>query len=137
MKHASRKQQGMTLGGLIILLAFIAVLVTFAVRAFPLYNEKMQIVAALNSIASQPDAARLSEGEVRSRFLRNLTATTNIDRFNDRNIKEYLNVERPKKSGEPKVIHLAYESRNKLVADLNLLLVFDEKIPLRGNEGGN
>lgn len=136
MKHASRTQQGMTLGGLIILLAFIAILVTFVVRAFPLYNEKMQIVAAINSIVSQPDSAKFTESEVRSRFLKNLTATTNIDRFNDRNIKEYLNVERPKKSSDPKVIHLAYESRNKLVADLNLVLVFDQTFPLRGNEGG-
>jgi Tfp pilus assembly protein PilE len=135
MKHVSRTQHGMTLGGLIIVLGFIAVLVTFAVRAFPLYNEKMQIVAALNSVASQPDAARMSERDARSRFLKNITATTNIDRFNDRNIKQYLNIVGGK-SGEPKSIHFVYESRNKLVADLQLLLSFDRKIPLRGNAGG-
>ena len=137
MKHVSRTQHGLTLGGLIIVLGFIAVLVTFAVRAFPLYNEKMQIVSALNSVANQPDAATLSENEVRQRFLRNLTATTNINRFHDRNIKDHLKVVRGKSASEPKKsIHFVYEARNKLVADLQLLLEFDQKFPLRGNEGG-
>lgn len=135
MRNIRSKQKGLTLGGLIFVLSFIACLVTFAVRAFPLYNEKMQVVSAMNSVVSQPDSAGMSERELRTKFLSNMYATTNIRRFEETNIKDYMSVEKPKSAGDPKVVHLAYEARNKLVADLQLVLVVDMEFPVRGNEG--
>lgn len=130
------QQQGMTLGGLIIVLAFIGILVTFAVRAFPLYNEKMQIVSAMNSVTSKPDAAGMSDGEILKAFLRSIEATTNIQRFNDRNIKDYVKVVKPVKKGDPKMLQVTYQSTNALVADLKLLMDFDQQMPLQGNANG-
>lgn len=136
MKQIRAYQRGMTLGGLIIVLAFIGVLVTFAVRAFPLYNEKMQIVSAMNSIASRPDSAKMSTSEIQKSLLRSLEATTNIQRFNDRNIKDHVQVLKPAKSGDPRMLQVTYQATNKLFADLQLMLDFNQQMPLRGSEGG-
>lgn len=136
MRRMRARQEGLTLGGLMFVLAFIGAVVTFAVRAFPLYNEKMQVVAALNSVVSNPEAAGMSDNQLRSQFVKNMFATTNIRRFDDKNVKDYITIEKPTVAGEPKVVHLQYESRNKLVYDLELLMVVDQEFPVRGNEGG-
>jgi len=137
MKNLTKYQSGITLGGLIIVLAFIGVLVTFAVRAFPLYNEKMQIVSSMNSIATRPDAAKMSERDIQVAFLRSIEATTNLQRFNDTNVKDYVKVEKPKQKGDPRTMHIQYQQSNILFADLHLLLIFDHQLPLRGNQEGD
>jgi hypothetical protein len=136
MRKLRAKQEGLTLGGLIFTLSFIAIVVLFAVRAFPLYNEKLQIVSAVNSVVSQPDSAKASDADLRKKFLSNMYATTNIRRFDESNVKKFVLIEKPKSAGDPKVFHLKYEARNKLVADLELVLKVDQKFPVRGNEGG-
>ena len=133
MKKLRTYQRGMTLGGLIIVLGFIGILVTFTVRAFPLYNEKFQIVSAMNNVAADPESGGKSETEIQKTFLKNIEATTNIQRFNDHNLKEYVHVIKPAKKGDPKLLQVTYQSTNKLVADLELLMNFDQKIPLQGN----
>lgn len=123
----------MTLGGLLIVLGFIGILVLFAVRAFPLYNEKMQIVSAMNTVSSKPEAAGMSQKEIGMAFLKNLQATTNNNRFNERNIKEFLEVVKPEAKGDPKQLWVHYEASNALFQDLYLALKFDVKMPLAGN----
>ena len=41
MMKTFAKQQGMTMWGLVFLLGFIAIVVLFTLRAYPLYYEKM------------------------------------------------------------------------------------------------
>ena len=136
MRQMRARQEGLTLGGLMFVLAFIGVVVMFAVRAFPLYNEKMQVMSAMNSVISHPDSASMTDKEIRDTFLKNMYATTNIRRFDEKNIKDFLTIEKPKKAGDSKTVHLAYEARGALVYDLELVLVVDQAFPVRGNEGG-
>ena len=131
MNKMATNQKGLTFIGLVFVLGFIAILVLFVLRAFPLYNEKFQVVSAMKSIVTRPDATELSNQEIRKYFMRNI-AVTNITRFNSQNIKEYLQITKPKKRGEPKVLSLSYQATSKLFADLNLTLAFDEKMPLSG-----
>lgn len=137
MKSMRSRQRGMTLAGLMFVLGFIGVVVLFAVRAFPLYNEKMQVVSAMNSVAAKPEAASMSEKEVASAFLKNLQATTNIQRFTDKNVKEMVEVIKPEAKGEPKQLWVHYQASNVLFRDLFLMLNFDVKMPLRGNAAGS
>lgn len=129
------RQSGITFWGLCFVLFFIGVLVLFTLRAFPLYNEKFQIMSAINSIVDRPDASKLSESDVRKYFMRNIQIT-NIDRFNDRNVKDHVTVIKPKNRGEPRIMHVQYEARNDLFSDLDLVLTFDVKKPLRGPGAG-
>ncbi|MFQ5660571.1 MAG: DUF4845 domain-containing protein [Gammaproteobacteria bacterium] len=125
-------QRGITFIGLLFIFGFIAIVVLFALRAFPLYNEKMQVISAMNSITQRPDAAKMSVREVRKYFLRNIEATTNIQRFTDQSVKKLVMVEKPGKKGQPKLLHVHYQATNKLISDLQLLLEFDKKMELRG-----
>jgi len=134
MKHSMKQQTGLTFIGLCFVLSFIAIVVVFVLRVFPLYNEKFQIEAAMNTVVSQPESAKRSIADTRSAFMRAL-AVTNINRFNNKNIKDHVNIIKPAKSGEPPMLHIQYQATNKLVADIQLLLVFDKKLPLSGSTG--
>lgn len=136
MRQSRRLQSGMTVGGLLFVLSFIGIVVLFVVRAFPLYNEKMQIVSAMKSVVSRPEAAGLSEREVTMAFLKNIEATTNIQRFSEKNLKEMVEVVKGDGKGDPKQLYVHYQATNVLYKDLNLMLNFDQKMPLRGNPSG-
>lgn len=136
MKHSMRQQRGLTFIGLCFILSFIAIVVIFVLRLFPLYNEKFQIEAAMQTVASQPEAAKRNVADTRSAFMRSL-AVTNINRFNNKNIKDHVNIAKPAKSGEPPMLHVQYQATNKLFADIQLLLTFDKKIPLSSAGAGS
>jgi hypothetical protein len=131
MRRMIKKQNGLTGIGLMFILAMIAGVVLIALRLFPLYNEKFQIVSAMNSVVARPNATKFTTKKAGKAFLTAL-AVTNINRFDDNNVKESLVVLKPRKKGEPRMLHLHYESRNKFFADIQFLLVFDKKIPLTG-----
>jgi len=131
MRRMMKNQSGVTAIGIVLILVVLAGVVTIVLRLFPLYNEKFQIVAALNSVVSQPDAARMTTKRAGKSFMKAMSIT-NIDRFDDRTIKENLVVIKPKKKGEPRILHMQYEARNKFFADIYFVLVFDKKIPLSG-----
>ena len=136
MKSAKSRQQGMTLPGIVIVLAIIAITVLFTLRIIPLYSEKMTVVSAMNTIAKRPDADSMSVEEIRKYFLRNIEATSNIDRFTDTTVKEMVKVEKPGSKGRKRILHVTYQATNVLFRDLNLLLIFDEKMELSGPVGG-
>ena len=132
MKTMTANQRGMTFIGLVFVLGFIGLVVLFILKAFPLFNEKIQVVAALESVSNQADSVKFREAQVHQAFLRSLSATTNINRFNKNNIKDYLVLDNPDKRGDPKIMHLSYQATNDLAGGLQLLLNIDEKIPLGG-----
>lgn len=135
MKKMAANQQGITFLGLVFVLGFIAIVVLFVLRAFPLYNEKFQVVAAMKSVVSRPDAAKMSTKDAHKYFMRNIQVT-NINRFTDTNIKEYVKIIKPKKKKQPRELHVSYQATNKLFSDLQLMLLFDEKMPMTGNADG-
>jgi Tfp pilus assembly protein PilE len=134
MKNSIKQQSGLTFIGLVFVLSFIAIVVVFVLRLFPLYNEKFQIEAAMHTVVSQPDAAKRNITELRSGFMRAL-AVTNINRFNNKNLPDHVNLIKPAKSGEPPMLHIKYQATNKLFADIQLLLSFDKQLPLTVTTG--
>ena len=135
MRRLMTKQDGMTGLGIMFVLAVLAGVVLIVLRLFPLYNERMQVVSTLNTVAAQPDAASFTTKSAGKAFMKAL-AVTNINRFKDRTIKENLVVIKPKKKGEPRMLHMKYEARNKFFADIYFVMDFDKKIPLKGPDGG-
>ncbi len=98
MRNLTSKQRGITFLGFLIVMGVIALVVFLALRLYPVYYEKYQVVNALKGAANHPNAESMPKSELRRLFLRNLTATTNIDRFNKSNINQYLQVKSPKKN---------------------------------------
>jgi hypothetical protein len=134
MKRSYNRQSGLTFIGLVFILAVIAVVVLFVLRLFPLYNEKFQIESAMQTVVSQPDAAKKSLADTRTSFMRAL-AVTNISRFTSANVKDHVFILKPKSSGEPPMLQVKYQATNKLFADVQLLLVFDKQLPLTNSTG--
>ena len=135
MRRLMKKQGGITAIGIMMILAVLAGMVTITLRLFPLYNEKFQVVSALNTVVSQPGAAKFTTKSAGKAFMTAI-AITNVNRFEDRTVKENLVVIKPKKKGQPRILHMHYESRNKFFADIWFVLVFDKKIPLSGPTAG-
>lgn len=135
MKSMTATQRGMTFLGLVLVLGFIAIIVVFILRAFPLFYERTQVMAAMESVANREGAVNYTDREAHSSFL-NAISITNIERFNQKNIKDFLVVEKPKERGAPKVLHLKYQATNKLIGDLQLLLDVDVSMPLSGAATG-
>ena len=129
MKQSIKNQSGLTFMGLCFVLVIIAVFVLFGLRVFPLYNEKLQIEAAINAVVNQPDSADQSASALGRRFMRAM-AVNNINLFTDRNVKNHLKLVKSKKKSEPNMLHFTYRNTNVLVADLKLLLTYDKQFPL-------
>jgi len=135
MKTTRGRQTGLTLIGLIFILSFIAIVVLFVLRAFPLYNEKFQVIAAMNSAASSA-TADMTDKEIEQSFLKSLQATSNIQRFSDRNLKEYAEVIKPEDKSGTKQLRVHYQASNVLAKDLNLMLIVDHKVSIRSGASG-
>ncbi len=135
MRNLTSKQRGITFLGFLIVMGVIALVVFLALRLYPVYYEKYQVVNALKGAANQPNAESMPKSELRRLFLRNLTATTNIDRFNKSNINQYLQVKSPKKN-EPKKLVLVYEIRSPFFQDIELVMNFNQEVPIGKSRSG-
>ena len=134
MKQILNRQSGMTFISFLFVLAIIIVAVLFILRIFPLYNEKFQVEAAMQSVINQPDAANKNLADTRLAFLTALMVT-NLTRFTDRTVREHVFLIRPQKLGDPPILHVKYEARNNLYGDLDLILSFDKQLPITSTAG--
>jgi Tfp pilus assembly major pilin PilA len=129
MKTLGKYQQGITFLGLLIILAVIATYVLLGVRLYPLYYEKSQVINAMKGAANQPNAIGMASTDLMNSFLKNLNATTNIKRFNRKNIRKYMKVI-PAKKNEPKKLQLTYQITNVFFKDVVLVMEFDHSVDL-------
>ena len=129
MKNMIRMQRGMTFIGVVFVLGFIAIVVLFGLRAFPLFYEKTQVKAAMESVVNREGSAKFTAKEAQDAFLRGI-GITNIQRFSGKNIKDFLVLEKAKERNTPNVLHLKYQATNKLAGELQLLLMVDISMPL-------
>ena len=134
MNKLLHRQKGMTFLGFVILMAVIAAFVLFGLRLFPLYNTKMGLVSVMKSVAIQPNAENFSQADVWKMFYNNADIQ-GLRAFDDKLVKESVKLEKDE-DGSGKVIHVTFEQRNKLFDDIELILVFDETMPMGGGAGG-
>lgn len=128
MKQLGKRQHGITFIGLVFILGILAFFTLFALRLFPLYNEKFTVVSSMESVAKRPNAENMSIKEVRKYFLINVQLG-NLPRFDDRTVKELVNIKKDKKTKE-KYLHVAYEAKNVFFKEIKLMLDFDRTILL-------
>ncbi len=131
MKNLRNKQRGIGFLGWSTILGVLACFVLLGLRVFPLYNEKFTVISSMNSVANQPNAAKMSTKDVRKYFLRSMELANTV-RFTDKTIKKLAKVVTDKKT-KKRYIHVVYEGRNVLVKDIKLLIEFDHKVQLGGS----
>ena len=129
------KQHGIGFMGWSCILGAFAFFVLIGLRIFPLYNEKLIVINAMESVLNRPDAAKLSKSDVRKYYRINFELSSNTGRFSKaKDLKKLVNVVTDKKT-KKKYIHVAYEGRNEFIKDIKFLLVFDQKMELGGSGG--
>ena len=68
--------------------------------------------------------------DIRKIFLRNVEIN-GLDRFTDHNIKDYVTLKKSK-DGKRKFLNVKYQSNNRLVQNIHLMMDVDETIELTG-----
>jgi hypothetical protein len=125
----------MTFLGFGIAAAVFIAFILFGLRLFPLYNEKLKVMTAMKSVVNQPNAANFTQSEMQMSFYKNADINGSTIFGTEKAVKQYVKLERGEKGG-PQLIHIAFEMRNKLFDDIELVLVFDDSMPMSSEGGG-
>jgi len=134
MNKIIHRQKGVTFLGFVIVLAVIVSFALFGLRLFPLYNEKFKVLAVMKYVASQPNAATINQTEAWKLFYNNadIQGLTMFEK--DQSVRDHVKLEK-NEEGSGNVIHVYFEKRSKLFDDIDLLLDFDESLPMGGGAG--
>ncbi len=100
-------------------------------RLFPLFNERITVSSALDTIAAQPNAFGKSNAEIEKVLVKQLNVIADLKRFGEHDIKKYLAF-RKTEDGRGKVVSIAYQGEAPLFGDLWLLMKFDKSVTLSG-----
>jgi len=118
-------QSGMTAIGWLLVLGLIALFTLITLRLVPLYLEYSKVASVLESLQSQPDIANESKHGIVNLVSRRFD-------INDvRNVDPRL--VKVSKNKDTLTISIAYERREHLIANLDVVAVFDKKVevPIR------
>ncbi|MDP6096495.1 MAG: DUF4845 domain-containing protein [Gammaproteobacteria bacterium] len=110
-------QRGVSKLGLIMLVAFLGVFLTFGLKVAPIYIDNNLITGICRELIENGEAANMTQGEVRQRISNSLRIN-NIPDF------ELTNIRMRKVSDAP-IITIAYETRVPLIANMDVVVVFD------------
>lgn len=119
-----KRQQGLTAIGMIVLLSCLAFFVLLGIRLVPAYIENFKISSAMEGVVSEPEIAQKSVAEIQKMLSRRLDID-DVDSINGTDIsvtRENRNL----------VLTADYEVRTPLLANIELLVTFSERV-----EGGN
>lgn len=117
-------QSGMTAIGWLLVLGLIALFTLITLRLVPLYLEYSKVVSVLESLQNQPDIANESKAGIVS------LVTRRFDVNDVRNVDPKLVKVTKDKGGL--TIGIAYERREHLMGNIDIVAVFDKKIEVRG-----
>jgi len=124
------RQYGIGFLGWTTILGVLAFFVLIGLRLFPLYGEKLTVLAAMDSVANRPDIKTMTSKQIRTSLRKNIEISSNSERFsNEKLLKNLVKIETDKKT-KKKYIRVIYEGRNKFVKDLEFALLFDHKVEL-------
>jgi hypothetical protein len=95
----------------------------------------MITLSAMKSVASRPEVAQMSNTDVIKGFLRSVQVGGST-RFDDRTVKQYAKIEKPKTKGGPRILTVTYEIRNKFFQEIDFAMNFNESVALGGSSDG-
>ncbi|NOQ36445.1 MAG: DUF4845 domain-containing protein [Methylococcaceae bacterium] len=120
MRYFAKKQQGMTAGGIVLMLIGICMSVVIALKIIPVYMQQGKVKSALESMANIPEIENKSKREVNT-FL--------YKRFDVNGIRNLpKDAVKITKFGGYLKIKIKYDTEEQLVSNLFVLIKFDEEI---------
>ena len=115
-----RKQQGMTLIGMVIVAFIAGVFVLAALRLTPVYLEYMKVDSALKSMKRDLDGSNAGPAQIRTALQRRFDID-DVKSLTPRDVK----IERTANGYR---VQAAYESRTSFVANVYFLVDFDKSV---------
>lgn len=116
-----KRQQGLTAGGWLLVLALVGFFVLLVLRLFPIYSNNYKIKGIVESLGNEADLYRMP----RKDMLRIIDKRMNINQA-DGFKQEHL-VIKLMQSGK-KEIHITYEDRRPIFGNLDVVAKFDDYI---------
>lgn len=123
MANTLRKQRGIGMWCLILLIGAIVLSAMVALKLYPFYNEYMGIKRTLNQVKESPDAKQMSPALVQQRILEKLYLNDVRDITLD-NFRDHFTVE-PGADGPLVTIH--YTREKPFVKNIYLHMKFEEE----------
>lgn len=115
-----RKQQGMTLIGMVIVAFIAGIFVLAGLRLTPIYLEYMNVDSAMKSMKRDLDGSNAGPGQIRTALERRFDID-NVKSIRARDIK----VER---TANGYMVNAAYESRAPFIANVYFLVDFNKAV---------
>ncbi len=117
---AVKYQHGLSKFGMLIIVLFIATLFTVGIKVVPMYLDHALLTGLAEDMVTSGQANEMTQAEVRNKFSETLRIN-NVTEFDVSNI-------RVTKSNGKAIVRIAYERRANIVANLDIVAVFDETI---------
>ena len=125
MKIASMKQGGISATGFVIILLIIGSFTMIALKLMPVYFENFKIKSALESLKDEPGISNKTNIDI-GNIIAHRFIIENIDRVKSDQVKI-------KRDRSKIVIDLDYEVRDNLVANVDLVVTFKDKVEIEGH----
>ncbi|MCU7935104.1 MAG: DUF4845 domain-containing protein [Candidatus Thiodiazotropha sp. (ex Dulcina madagascariensis)] len=123
--YAIRKQRGLTFISWLVILIVAGFLAMVGIKITPVYLDHFAVKTTLESVKQEPFAARKSVRELRSMIMKRLDINS-ISHVK----KDHISIKRA--SGDT-TINIAYEVRRPIVANISLVMTFNETVELIAN----
>ena len=120
MKSMSR---GMTVWGLLVVMALIAFAALLVIRAVPVYLNEMKVQNALEKVATDPEMRDAGSRALHSALQRywDIERISHLDPRDVRVLRE---------QGGGRVLEYDYEARISLIANVDLVFYFEVSVPI-------
>ncbi len=118
-----RKQQGMSMIGMLFMAAFFAFVIYVGIRIGPIYSEYFDVVKAVKQTAREPGIANKQPTYIREAITKRMWASyVDRKRVPTKSIKVIRN--------RGKQVHIKYEVRESFMYNIDFVIKFDKKVPL-------
>ncbi len=121
--RTAQKQQGMTAISMLLLLIIGGFFALLVMKLGPIYLENYKVKTVLANVESQANLASLSFPKIRSAVSKRLYINE-VRRLDDKDIKV-------KRVGQVVRVNIDYEVREKVLANVEVLVSFQESAELR------
>lgn len=125
-----KKQAGIGLMGIVLILVMISAIGYFGLKVFPLYTEYGGVKKALEYIEGLPADKVKSTKAVYTAFRKN-TEINGIKKFSYKSGLELMKVQKDKKTGK-RFFNVKYQNSETLFKNIKVMIDVDETVPLAG-----
>ena len=115
-----RSQRGVSKMGLLLVAVLLGFFFTFGLKVGPIYVDHTLIVGLCQDLIDNGEANNMTVGDVRNR----VSSTLRINNITDFDLSSI----RMRKESDEAIITVAYEKRVPLIANLDIVAVFDSTL---------